>query len=297
VLLGIVGWDRDEFESLHLRDLGRALGHDTTLFTLDDVRWGPTAGGHGVLAGDRPAAELDVIVSRAQLRRESWQADLENLTLLSGVPGTPILDPAAVYAAAESKFVQVQRLGAAGIPVLPTVCCRSAGDVRDALDAWGDVVLKPSFGWEGNDVERIGGVARHTDVAGRLLERYGSVLAQPYVPHPEGDMRLTVVGGEVALSFRRVPQGGGWKANVAQGARAEPLTPSGELVELALRASRVMGITIAGVDLMRLGDGHVVVEVNNGPGWHPLSDEQEWAAASAIIRYAERVAAGRPAPG
>ena len=286
-----MAWDCDEYESTQLGEVARALGHDPLLFTLDDVRWARTGGVHGVLVRDQPASELDVIVSRAQLHRERWQTDLEALTLLGSVPGTPILDPAAEFVAAESKFVQHQRLGRAGIPVLPTVACRSLDDVQDAIDAWGDVVLKPSFGMEGYDVERICASCGLLDVAGRLLARYEAVLAQPYVPHPEGDVRLTVVGGEVVLTFRRVPQGEGWKANLAQGARAEPLTPSPELVDLALRACTAMSITIAGVDVMRRGDGHVVVEINNGPGWHPLTEEQEWTVASAIVRHAERVAA------
>ncbi|MBJ7597425.1 MAG: hypothetical protein DLM67_22170 [Candidatus Nephthysia bennettiae] len=291
--LGVVGWDGEEYESRHLLDTGRALGHDTTLFTLDDVSWGAIGSAHGVLVGGRPAVELDVIVSRAQLRKPCWQSDLERLTLLSNLPDTPILDPASRFVAAESKFVQIQRLGAAGIPVMPTIGCDSVESVRCALRTWGHTVLKPSFGWEGNDVERVSAGSDFAEVAQRLLRRYGRVLAQPYVPHPQGDMRLTVVDGEVVLSLRRVPQRDGWKANLAQGARAEPLRPPAELVELAVRATRVMGITIAGVDIMRCGDQHVVVEINNGPGWHPLTKEEEASAAYAIVRYAARVAARR----
>lgn len=290
--IGIVGWDRTEYESVHLTRAGRARGHDATLFTLDDVCWGRIGDRYGVLAAGRPADEFHVIVSRAQLRRERWQSDLERLTLLSNLADTPILDPAAEWVAAESKFVQIQRLGAAGIPVMPTVCCASLDDVRDAVAVWREVVVKPSFGWEGNDVERILAGTELPESVAAALARHGTLLAQPYVPHPEGDMRLTVVDGEVVLPLRRVPQGGGWKANVAQGARVEPLTPSPELVELALRATRAMGTTIAGVDLMRRGDGHVVVELNNGPGWHPLDDEWEWRVANAIVDYAERVAKG-----
>jgi ribosomal protein S6--L-glutamate ligase len=291
--LGIVGWDYTEYESVHLLRASKARGHDATLFTLDDVSWGRVGDDdYGVLAAGLPAGEFDVIMSRAQLRRERWQSDLERLTLLSNLPGTPILDPAAEWVAAESKFIQMQRLGGAGVPVLPTVCCASVDDVRDAVGTWGDTVLKPSFGWEGNDVELVWAGDTLPDAVGRVLGRYETVLAQPYIPHPQGDMRLTVVDGAVVLSFRRVPGAGAWKANLAQGARAEPLILSAELVELALAATTAMGTTIAGVDIMRCGDGYVVMEINNGPGWHPLADEQEWAVANAIVGFAERVAKG-----
>jgi len=288
---GIVGWDREEYESRHLVSTSWARGHEAELFTLDDVSWGVVDGGYGVLAGARPASDFDVIVSRAQLRRERWQSDLERLTLLSNLPQTPILDPAAEFVAAESKFVQLQRIGAAGVPVLPTVSCASPAQVRDAVADWGDTVLKPSFGWEGNDVERVWAGPELPDTVARLLDRYGTVLAQPYIPHPDGDLRLTVVDDEVVLTFRRIPQGDTWKANVAQGARAEILaTPPAELAELARRATRAMGITIAGVDVMRRGDGHVVIEINDGPGWHPLTEAAESTMANAVIAYAERIA-------
>jgi ribosomal protein S6--L-glutamate ligase len=263
------------------------------LFTLDEVSWGQVDCGCGVLATSLPARTFDVIVSRAQLRVERWQSDLERLTLLSNLPSTPILDPAAEFVAAESKLVQLQRLGDAGLPVPPTVCCRSVADVREVLGSWGDAVLKPSFGWEGNDVERVRAHEELPASVARLLDRYDDVLAQPYIPHPDGDLRLTVVDGEVVLSFRRIPQGHGWKANVAQGARAEIVaSPSCELAEIALRATEAMGITIAGVDLMPFGDGHLVIEINDGPGWHPLDRQAESAMANAVIDYAERVANG-----
>lgn len=291
--IGVLGWDQTEYESVHLLNISRARGHDAALFTLDDVSWGAIGSGFGVIVAGLAASEFDVIVSRAQLRRERWQSDLEKLTLLSNIPGTPILDPAAEWVAAESKFVQHQRLDAAGLPVLPTVCCASETDVRFALETWGDTVLKPSFGWEGNDVERVRADVSLPLVVTTLLDRYGTVLAQPYIPHPEGDVRLTVVDGEVVLAFRRIPQGGGWKSNVAQGARPELVTPPLELVQLALGAARTMNVTVAGIDIMPLGAGHVVTELNNGPGWHSLTPEAESMVANAILRFAERIARTR----
>jgi ribosomal protein S6--L-glutamate ligase len=288
--LGILGWDADEFESLHLRTLGAAAGHDTSVFTLDDVAWGPVPTGYGVLVAGAPAA-FDVIISRAQLRRdERWRHDMERYTLLSNLPGTVLLDPADEYVAAESKFVQHQLLTQAGLPVLPTVHCASVEQVAAAVRLFGDTVIKPSFGWEGNDVERIWAADGLPGTVGERLERHGSVLAQPYVPHPEGDIRLTVVDGTVVLTFRRVPRGN-WRSNLAQGSLAQPVPPPPELVDLALRATEAMRISTAGVDLLRAGAEYVVVEVNNAPGWHPINPAEEARVPTAQIALAERLAA------
>jgi ribosomal protein S6--L-glutamate ligase len=292
--LGILGWDSDEFESVHLRTVGTAAGHDTSVFTLDDIAWGPVPGGYGVLVAGQPA-DFDVVISRAQLRRdERWRHDMERYTLLSNLRGTVLLDPAEQYVAAESKFIQHQLLTEAALPVLPTVYCASVEQVAAAVRRFGDTVIKPSFGWEGNDVERLWADAELPATVGERLARHGSLLAQPYVPHPDGDIRLTVVDGAVVLTFRRVPRGN-WRSNLAQGSIARPVPPPPELVELALRSTEAMGITTAGVDLLRAGDSYVVVEVNNAPGWHPINPAEEARVPTAQIALAERVAAHAPA--
>jgi ribosomal protein S6--L-glutamate ligase len=289
VRLGILGWDSDEFESLHLRAVGAAAGHDTSVFTLDDITWGPVPGGYGVLVAGQ-VADFDVVLSRAQLRRdERWRHDMERYTMLSNLPGTVLLDPAEAYVAAESKFVQHQLLTQAGLPVLPTVQCSTVEQVGAALRRFGDTVIKPSFGWEGNDVERLRGTDSLPPAVGERLERHGSVLAQPYVHHPDGDIRLTVVDGEVVLTFRRVPRGN-WRSNLAQGSVALPVEPPAELVDLALRATVAMGISTAGVDLLHTGERYVVVEVNNAPGWHPINPVEEAKVPTAQIALAERAA-------
>lgn len=283
--LGILGWDHTEHESVQLVHVAQDMGHAATLFTLDDVICRDGQGGVDVRVRGCRAASFDVIISRAQLRAVQWQPDLERLTLLSNLDGVPILDPAAPFAAAESKLIGMQRLARAGVPVPPTVSCSSPDDVQDAIRRWGRIVVKPSFGFGGEDVERLDGDA---GVTAPLLRRHGALLAQPYLPHPEGDMRLTVVGDDVGFSFRRIPQNGGWKANVAMGARAASFDPPDDLRELALRAARALDITIAGVDIIRHGDGYVVLEINNVPGWHSLPPAHQVEAARRVIDWAIR---------
>jgi ribosomal protein S6--L-glutamate ligase len=283
--LGILGWDEQEHESIHLAEVARQLGHEATLFTLDDVTCTDWGGRLEVLVNDRPTADLDVILSRAQLRLEHWQRDLERLTLLSNVEGVPVLDPATAFVAAESKLIGMQELGRAGIPVPPTMACTSLQHVRAASERWGRIVVKPSFGFGGEDVERLNGDYHR---ARPLLERYGTILAQPFLPHPEGDIRVTVVGDDVAFSFRRIPAAGGWKANVAMGAHSVPYVPPPALQELAVRAARTMNITVAGLDVIRYGGLYVVLEINNVPGWHSLPEDKQFEAASRIIEWAVR---------
>ncbi|ATL31030.1 ATP-grasp domain-containing protein [Streptomyces formicae] len=290
--IGILGWDREETESVGLLHAGKERGHDVVLFTLDDIALTRTPGGSEPTALGIPVRHFDVIVSRAELRPATFQADHERYALLSEVPGVTVLDPAFTYLTAECKLQGLHRLAAAGLPVAPTRSCGSLADVADALDEWGPLVLKPSFGYGGTDVERVFDV--RTDpadraVVDRLFATYPVLVCQPYLPHPDGDVRITLVGDEPVLNCRRVPAGGGlWKANIMQGATSVPFEADEELLDVSRRAARLMGITIAALDFLPSPDGYRIVEINNTPGWYFVDEEEQSRICHAVLRYVER---------
>ena len=122
----------------------------------------------------------------------------------------------------------------------------------------------------------------------RTLERTQAVLyLQRFVPHPGWDLRVLVLGGRVLAAMRRHADGD-WRTNVAQGGRAEAVTPTDAEARLALRAAAAIGTPLAGVDLLPGpgGDGYMVLEVNAVPGWRALAPACDVDVAAAIIRYA-----------
>ncbi|WP_328383846.1 RimK family alpha-L-glutamate ligase [Streptomyces sp. NBC_00400] len=293
--IGVLAWDHGEEDpdSVSLETFGRELGHETVLFTLDEVDCIPARHGSDVTLLGQPARSFDVVLSRAQLRPESFQRDLEMLTLVSGVPELPVLDPADVWVGAESKYIMMQKLGDAGVPVPPSRSCRTPEQVADAWREWGPVVHKPSGGWGGTDVERIvDDLPSALPTVEKMLARYGSLVVQPYYPSPEGDLRITVVGDAPSLSFRRIPQGDQWRANVNQGAQTEIVEPPAELVPIAVKAAQAMGLTVAGVDFLPTPDGYRVLEVNNCPGgFFLLEPEERMKPIAQIYDWAEKVVA------
>jgi ribosomal protein S6--L-glutamate ligase len=80
---------------------------------------------------------------------------------------------------------------------------------------------------------------------------------------------------------------GDWRTNVAQGGRAEAVTPADAEARLALRAAAAVGAPLAGVDLLPLpvSDGYCVLEVNAVPGWRALAPACSVDVATAIVRY------------
>ncbi|HET9167949.1 MAG TPA: hypothetical protein VFN97_00895 [Actinospica sp.] len=289
--IGILGWDAEETESVGLTVVGRERGHETTLFTLDDiaVRW---EGGvpEVTVLGEPVAGRFDVVMSRAELRPDSFQSDHERFALLSTVPGLPLMDPAEVYLSVECKLIAMRRLGQVGLPIVPTRSCRGLDEIRAAIEDWERVVLKPCFGYGGNDVERVSDLDDPADlaIAERLLAAYPVLQCQPYLEHPGGDIRVTVVGDRLPLTFRRIPAGGDrWRANIMQGAKPERVETTPELAEMALTATRAMGITVSGLDVLDTPHGYFINEVNNTPGWYMFPDHVQREVVAVVYDLVE----------
>jgi ribosomal protein S6--L-glutamate ligase len=291
--IGIMAFDLEDPDSPELAQTCRDLGYDTTLFFLDDVTSRDNGGVLQTVINDEPATEFDIIISRAELRREHIQADHERYSLLEQAPGVTVLDPADVYLRAESKLLGLQRMGAAGLPVAPTRACRNFIEIAAALADWDAVVIKPSFGYGGTDVERIRNLDEDRALIDGLLAKYEMLLCQPYYPHPDGDIRVTVVGEEAPLSFNRVAQAPKWKSNAKLGAAVNVVTPPPELVDISKKAARVMGLTIAGLDFLPTPYGYRIIEFNTCPGWYPVPEDNRRHVTETIVKVAVSIHAGR----
>ncbi|MFI9172414.1 RimK family alpha-L-glutamate ligase [Streptomyces lincolnensis] len=288
--IGILGYGLDDPESIELTEIGRDLGHKTNLFVLDDVSCRPgTASNIDPLIAGETVSNFDIILSRAHIRPDFTQLDYDRYALLCHVEGVTVIDPADTYLDAESKFLGLQRLGAAGLPIAPTRSCSSVAEVEEALGEWDRIVLKPSFGLGGVDVERIYDMAEGRAKAEHLLLKYRQLVCQPYFPHPDGDVRVTIVGDRAPLVVSRVPTASSWKANVNMGATARSVLADPELVDISKRAAAAMGVTVAGLDFLPTQDGYRIVEFNNTPCWCFADEAERRHLVEAVFEVAEAI--------
>ncbi|HEY7601966.1 MAG TPA: RimK family alpha-L-glutamate ligase [Methylomirabilota bacterium] len=193
------------------------------------------------------------------------------------------------------KYFTSALLEDAGLPTPRTRVCERLDDALEAFEALGgDVVVKPLFGSEGRGIVRV----TDPDLAYRTcraLEVTRSVFyLQEFVPHGGRDVRAFVVGGRLVAAMTR--RAAGWKTNVSQGARTEPVALSGALERLSLQAAALLEADYAGVDLLQAEDGRaLVIEVNGIPGWRGLQQTTELDVAGVVAEHAV-AARGRARP-
>ena len=101
------------------------------------------------------------------------------------------------------------------------------------------------------------------------------------------DLRAFVVGDRVVAAMRRTAQGDEFRSNVHRGGRAERVQLSPEYETTAIRAAQILGLRVAGVDMLESDDGPQVMEVNSSPGLRGIEEATEVDVAAAIIEHLE----------
>jgi RimK family alpha-L-glutamate ligase len=207
---------------------------------------------------------------------------------MEATPGTLVVNSSASIMAARDKLLAHQHLASAGVPCPRTVLARQPSDVGKMVRVVGGppVILKLLAGTHGKGVM----LGRDMDEIQASLETVWALnetlLIQEYIDHAPGtDIRVLVVGGRVLGAMKRTAKLGRFRANVHQGATVEAYPLSDRLEWLALQAARVLGLDIAGVDLMETRDGFTVIEVNSAPGFEGFEKATGRNVASDMLRY------------
>jgi ribosomal protein S6--L-glutamate ligase len=113
------------------------------------------------------------------------------------------------------------------------------------------------------------------------------IVLQEFVAESRGrDIRALVVGDRVVGAMRRRAKRGEFRSNLHRGGRGRPVELEAAYVEAALRATSVVGLEVAGVDLLETKDGPTLLEVNSSPGFEGLERATGLDAAGAIVERA-----------
>ncbi len=198
--------------------------------------------------------------------------------------GVIVINPSRGIEKAVDKYYTSALLEDAGINTPRTIVTESFSDAMKAFkELRGDVVVKPLFGSLGMGITRVSS----EDVAYRVfraLEMTKCVYyLQEFIPHGGKDIRVFVIGDQVAASMQR--ESDDWKTNISSGGKAKPYTPSEEVVEMSLRASEKLGLMYTGVDIIETDDEPYVIELNSTPGWQGLQSVTELDITEALIDH------------
>ncbi len=186
------------------------------------------------------------------------------------------------------KLRSLQILSRHNIGIPRTTFVRDKKDVLPAIERVGGapVVIKLIEGTQGIGVLLADTVKQAESIIELLQSQKQNVLIQKFVAESKGkDIRAFVVGDQVVAAMRRVAQGQEFRSNVHRGGIAERVELDDQYKETAVRCAQILGLRVAGVDMLEGKEGPQVMEVNSSPGLEGIESATELDVAGAVIDY------------
>lgn len=283
--LAILSRNRHCYSSRRLRDAAENRGHtvkvlDTLKFSIDLAEGDPN-----LFFRSKQLSDYDAVLPRigasityygTAVVRQFEQMDVFCANSSAGIANS------------RDKLRSLQVLSKHHLGMPRTTFVRDRKDILPAIERVGGspVVIKLLEGTQGVGVI----LAESTKVAEAIIETLQStaqnVLVQKFVAESKGrDVRALVVGDRVVAAMRRVAVGAEFRSNVHRGGRTEPVEVTEEINNIAVRAAQIMGLRIAGVDLLEASGGPQIMEVNSSPGLEGIETCTQLDIAGAIIDY------------
>ena len=186
------------------------------------------------------------------------------------------------------KLRSLQILSKHRIGIPRTTFVRDKLDVLPAIDRVGGapVVIKLIEGTQGIGVLLADTVKQAEAIIELLQSQRQNVLIQKFVAESKGkDIRAIVVGDQVIAAMRRVAQGQEFRSNVHRGGLTEQVELDDRYKETAVRAAQILGLRVAGVDMLEGKTGPQIMEVNSSPGLEGIETCTQLDIAGAIVDY------------
>lgn len=273
-----------------LVEAAQARGHTLDVINTLQVHMNITSNRPGLRYGGKSLPLYDAVIPRIGASITHFGLAVLRQFEMQGV--FPLNESVAI-GRSRDKLRALQLLARAGIGLPVTAFAHGPKKVEEVLKEVGGVpvVIKLVEGTQG-----MGVILAETEASAKsIVEAFSAaninILVQEYIAEAEGsDVRALVVGGRVVAAMRRVGKTGEFRSNLHRGGVAEETAVSEEENATAVRAAAVLGLNVAGVDMLRSNRGPVVLEVNSSPGLKGIERATKVDVAGEIIAFIESAA-------
>lgn len=236
----------------------------------------------------KPVEEVDAVIPRIGASVSFYGTAVVRQFEMMGVYS---VNESVAITRSRDKLRALQLLSRKGIGLPVTGFAHSPDDTEDLLNFVGGapVVIKLLEGTQG-----VGVVLGETRKAAEsVIEAFrglnANFMVQEYIKEAGGsDIRCFVIGEKVVASMMRTGKEGEFRSNLHRGGSAQLVRITPEERSTAVRSARIMGLNVAGVDLLRSNHGPVVMEVNSSPGLEGIETATSKDVATQVIQFVEK---------
>lgn len=287
--IAILSNGNGNYSTKRLKEVAKARGHEVKIIKYRDCYASIEQNNPTVSYKGEDLGKFDAIIPRIAAYMTRYGTAIVRQLEMQGVYS---LSSSIAINRSRDKLRSMQLLARAGVGIPKTVVSRNSTDIDDLLEKIGGtpVIIKLASGTHGNGVV----LAETKKAAKSVLQAFylsnedgTNVLLQEFVKESAGvDIRTFVVGNRVVASMKRQSLDDDFRSNLHKGGEGTPIKLTDEERKIAIKAAKAMGLSVAGVDLMRSARGPLVLEVNSSPGFG-IEKVTGRDVATAIIEYVE----------
>ena len=286
--IAILSRSPNAYSTRRLREAATSRGHDAKV--LNTLRFGIYVEHHrpSLTFRGKPLSGYDAVVPRIGASITFYGTAVVRQFEQMGVF---CMNGSAAISVSRDKLRSLQVLSRHDIGMPKTAFVRDNEDVLRAIDELGGapVIIKLLEGTQGIGVI----LAESAKVAEAIVEAFAglqqNVLIQKFVAESKGkDVRAFVVGDRVVAAMRRSAVGTEFRSNVHRGGTTQAVELDEKYQQTAVQAAQIMGLRVAGVDMLEGADGPQVMEVNSSPGLEGIEGATGVDVAGAVVEYMER---------
>jgi ribosomal protein S6--L-glutamate ligase len=288
VKIGILSTNKNLYSTRRLVEAGVARGHDMPVYNHRRCYMNIMSSSPSVHYNGEAIEGVDAIIPRIgasiTFHGAAVVRQFEVMNIYS-------VNESVAITRSRDKLRSLQLLSRKGIGLPKTGFANAPGDTDDLLKLVGGapVVIKLLEGTQG-----VGVVLAETKKAAEsVIEAFrglkANFMVQEFIKEAGGaDIRCFVIGDKVVASMMRKGKEGEFRSNLHRGGKASLVKITPEERKTAVRSARIMGLNVAGVDLLRSDRGPVVMEVNSSPGLEGIEKATGKDVASLVIQFIEK---------
>ena len=286
--IGILSTNRNLYSTKRLVEACKQRGHEVLVINHKQCYMNITSHNPSVHWKGEAIEGVDAIIPRIGASVSFYGTAVVRQFEMMGVYS---VNESVAITRSRDKLRASQLLARKGIGLPVTGFANSPGDTEDLLKIAGGapVVIKLLEGTQG-----VGVVLAETKKAAEsVIEAFRGLKAdfmvQEFIKEAGGaDIRCFVIGDKVVAAMKRQGKEGEFRSNLHRGGTAKLIKITPEERSTAVRSARVMGLNVAGVDLLRSNHGPVVMEVNSSPGLEGIENATGRDIAGMIIEFIEK---------
>ena len=286
--IAVLSTNRNLYSTRRLVEAGEERGHEMPVINHKRCYMNITSHNPSIHIKGEAITGVDAIIPRIGASVSFFGTSVVRQFEMMGVYS---VNESVAITRSRDKLRAVQLLSRRGIGLPVTGFANSPDDTEDLLQFVGGapVVIKLLEGTQG-----VGVVLAETKKAAEsVIEAFSGLKAnfmvQEFIKEAGGaDIRCLVVGDKVVASMKRQGKEGEFRSNLHRGGSATLIKITPEERSTAVRSAKVMGLNVAGVDLLRSNHGPVVMEVNSSPGLEGIERATDRDVAGMIIEFIEK---------